>query len=115
MKFIVGLATGIVIGAAGAVAYSVKSGQDLRETFEGVRSDIQKGDFDALGSRLEKGFNDMQAQLDERIGQIRASTATDTASETLSDVMSDTVPEAVVEAAEQLDVAADEAAEAVSS
>ena len=31
MKFIVGLATGIVLGAAGAVAYSVKSGQDLRE------------------------------------------------------------------------------------
>ena len=76
MKFIVGLATGIVLGAAGAVAYSVKSGQDLRELYQGVRSDIEKGDLDALGARFESGIADLQAQMEERINQVKATAAT---------------------------------------
>jgi gas vesicle protein len=75
MKFIVGLATGMVLGAAGAVAYSVKSGQDLREAYQSVRSDIEKGDLDALGARFESGFAELQALMEERINQVKASTA----------------------------------------
>jgi gas vesicle protein len=76
MKFLVGLATGIVLGAAGAVAYSIRTGTDLRESFEGVRSDLEKRDFDALSTRLESGLSELQAVMDERLNQIKASTAT---------------------------------------
>ena len=71
MKFIVGFLTGVVVGALGAVAYSVQTGRDLREEFEGVRSDLSKGDLDALGARLESRVTEMQAILDERISQVR--------------------------------------------
>jgi hypothetical protein len=78
MKFILGLLTGLVLGAAGAVAYSVRSGRDLREAFEQVRSELEDRDLDALGARLEARFSEMQARLEERIGQARerATTAT---------------------------------------
>jgi gas vesicle protein len=71
MKFIVGLLTGLVLGAAAAVAYSVQSGRDLREAFEQVRSELEDRDLDALGARLEARFSEMQARLEERIGQAR--------------------------------------------
>ena len=40
MKFILGLLTGLVLGAVGAVAYSVPTGRDLREEYAGIRGDI---------------------------------------------------------------------------
>jgi gas vesicle protein len=97
MKFIVGLLTGLVLGAAGAVIYSVQSGRDLREAYEQVRSDLDNRDFEALGSRIEAGFAQMQAQIEEKIGQARdtaASTAdqvTDAAQRTAEDA-ADAVP-----------------------
>jgi gas vesicle protein len=84
MKFVVGFLSGLVLGAVGAVAYSVQSGRDLREAFDEVRSDLNKRDLEALGSRLEARFAEMQAQLESRIGQVRerATTAVDGAAET---------------------------------
>ena len=37
MKFILGLFIGAVLGAIGAVMYSVSTGRDLREEYAGVR------------------------------------------------------------------------------
>lgn len=83
MKFILGLLTGLVLGAVGAVVYSVQSGRDLREAFEQVRTELDNRDIDALGTRLEARFTQLQAQLDEKIGQGRekAATAVDEAAE----------------------------------
>lgn len=71
MKFILGLLTGLVLGAVGTVAYSLQTGRDLREAFEEVRSDLDRRDFDALGSRLEARVSELQARLEERIAQVR--------------------------------------------
>ncbi len=75
MKVVVGFLSGLVIGAVGAVAYSVQTGRDLREVFEEVRSEISKGDLDALGARVESAVAEMQVQLDTRIAQVRDLTA----------------------------------------
>ena len=66
MKFIVGLLSGLVLGAVGAVAYSVSTGRDLREEYAQLRGDIDNRDFDALGNRLEQRFNELQGMLQER-------------------------------------------------
>ncbi len=71
MKFILGLLTGLVLGAVGAVAYSMQSGRDLRDALDDVRADLGSRDLDALGSRLEARFAEMQAQIEARIGQVR--------------------------------------------
>lgn len=71
MKVVVGFLGGLVIGAAGAVAYSVQTGRDLREVLQEVRSEISKGDLDALGARLESSVAQMQVQLETRIAQVR--------------------------------------------
>jgi gas vesicle protein len=71
MRFVVGLLTGVILGAVGAVMYSAKSGRDLRETYDDIRSDLASRDFEALGSRLETRFSEMQAQLEQRIGEVR--------------------------------------------
>jgi len=71
MKFILGLLTGLVLGAVGAVLYSVQTGRDLREAVDQVRSELDNRDLDALGTRLEARFTQMQAQLEEKIGQAR--------------------------------------------
>lgn len=94
MKVVVGFLGGLVIGAAGAVAYSVQTGRDLREVLQEVRSEISKGDLDALGARLESSVAQMQVQLETRIAQIRE--------------LTNAAEEAEVEAAEV--EAADEAA-----
>lgn len=75
MKFITGLVTGIAIGAIGAVVYSVKSGQDLRESFEQVRAELDKRDIravDQLSARLEGRISEMQAQVEERLAQVKS-------------------------------------------
>ena len=64
MKFIVGVATGIVLGIAGAIAYSFKSDRDLREVFETTKSDIENADFDEMGKQLEARISEMQATLE---------------------------------------------------
>src|SRR5512139_4273601 len=71
MKFIFGLLIGLVLGAVGAVAYSIQTGRDLREAFDEVRSDLGRGDLDALGARLGSRVAEMQAQLESRISEVR--------------------------------------------
>ncbi len=107
MKFVVGFLAGLVIGAVAAVAYSVQSGRDLREAFDEVRSDLNNRDLEALGSRLEARFAEMQAQLESRIGQVRerATTAVDGAAETTQAAVAD-----AADAAETARAAAEEQA-----
>ena len=91
MKLVVGFLSGLVIGAVGAVAYSVQSGRDLREAFEEVRGDLSKRDLDALGARLETRVTEMQAQLETRIAQVRekAAAAMDEATPVVTDAVED--------------------------
>jgi gas vesicle protein len=72
MKFVVGLLSGMVIGAVGAVAYSVQSGKDLREAYESVRSDLSKRDLDQLGTRVESAVAEMQTRMDAQIAEVRS-------------------------------------------
>jgi gas vesicle protein len=71
VKFILGLLTGLVLGAVAAVMYSVQTGRDLREEFEGVRSDLSRRDLDALGARLESRVTELQAVLETRMSEVR--------------------------------------------
>lgn len=105
MKFIVGLLAGLVLGAVAAVAYSVQTGRDLREEFEGVRSDLSRRDLDALGARLESRVTELQAVLETRMSEVRerASAAMHEA-----DVAADTAEAA--EAAASAEAAAEAAA-----
>ena len=81
MKFIIGFLGGLVVGAAGAIAYSMQTGRDLREIVDDVRSDLSKRDLDALGARLEGRVSEMQKELEGRIAAIKekASAAVDEA------------------------------------
>ena len=88
MKFVTGLLTGIALGAAGAVYYSVRSGKDLRATYEDVRAEIDARNYEALGARIERGFAEIQAELEERLNQVRAgaNAALDEGADTIEDV-----------------------------
>jgi gas vesicle protein len=114
MKFILGLITGAALGAAGAVIYAGRSGQDLRETYETVKSDIDKRDFDALGSRLEARLAEIQSQIEMRFSEVRekataaiddAREAADTATEQASGAV-----EAAADAVESASQAAEDQA-----
>jgi gas vesicle protein len=111
MKFILGLLTGTVIGAVGAVAYSMQTGRDLRDAIDDVRADLNSRDLDALGSRLEVRFNEMQAQIESRIGQVRerAEAAAGNAGEAVEEKVDETV-EAAANAAETAQEAVEDAA-----
>jgi len=111
MKFILGLLTGTVIGAVGAVAYSMQTGRDLRDALDDVRADLNSRDLDALGSRLEARFNEMQAQIESRIGQVRerAEAAAGNAGEAVEEAVDETV-EAAANAAETAQEAVEDAA-----
>jgi gas vesicle protein len=110
MKLIVGFLAGLVVGAVGAVAYSVQSGRDLREAYQEVRDDLSKRDLDALGARLESRVTEMQTQLEARIAQVRekAATAIEDARAT-AEATAEAAGEAAAEANEQLEVVADTA------
>ena len=99
-----GSSPGWSLGTVGAVAYSVQSGRDLREAFDEVRSDLNNRDLEALGSRLEARFSEMQAQLESRIGQVR-----ERATPTVDDA-AETAKAAVADAAETAQAAVEEQA-----
>jgi gas vesicle protein len=109
MKLVVGFLSGLVIGAVGAVAYSVQSGRDLREAFDEVRNDLSRRDLDALGARLETRVSEMQAQLEVRIAQVREKAAAMDA----TPVVTETVEDAGDKAGSALDEVADVAEAAV--
>ncbi len=105
MRFAFGFLAGVLVGAAGAVLYSVQTGRDLREEYEQVRNDIQNRDMDALGARLESRFKELQSVVEERIAQAReaaegeAEAATEAAEEALG-AAEETIQEAAEEARE---------------
>lgn len=116
MKFVLGLLTGLVLGAAGAVLYSVRTGRDLRDAVDQVRADLDSRDLDALGARLEARFTQMQAQLEHKIGQARektpatvdqASDAAHSAAEQASKAATESVDRAVDAATDGASKAAD--------
>jgi gas vesicle protein len=108
MKFVVGFLAGLVVGAVGAVAYSVQTGRDLREAFEEVRSDLSRRDLDALGTRLEGRVTEMQAQLEARIAQVREKAAAAADEARAADAGGAPVAEPAAEAlGETLDIAQD--------
>jgi gas vesicle protein len=97
-----GLLTGLVVGAVGAVFYSIQTGRDLRDEFEEVRTQVQKGDFEALSNLLEDRFKELQTGLDERLAQFReaASKAADDAASTAKEAGS-AAKEAAKDAADE--------------
>jgi gas vesicle protein len=94
MRFILGMITGVVVGAATATYAASQQGQDLRGEFDRIRADFQQRDFDALGGHLEERFKELQTNLEERFAQTEEGV------------------EEAVEAAEQAEEAAEEAEEA---
>jgi gas vesicle protein len=101
MKFLMGLLTGIALGAMGAVWYSVQTGRDLRESFEAVRDELDRRDYEALGQRLETGFSQLQSQLEARMAMGREKAA----------AMAEDAQEAAGDAAEAAGEAAKDASE----
>jgi gas vesicle protein len=108
MKFITGLLTGVALGAAGAVYYSVKSGRDLRSMYEEIRAEVDAGNYEALGQRVERGFADIQAEIETRVNQVRAG-----ASDALEDA-DDAVDEARV-GLDEAESLVDDATDAIDS
>lgn len=94
MKFIVGLLTGLALGAAGAVAYSVTTGRDLREVYAELRSTIDARDSEAPGMRLEARFAEVQSRIEDRVAQVRGQAAP-----VVSDAAADQAPEVTLEVA----------------
>jgi gas vesicle protein len=106
MKFFMGLVTGMALGAAGAVWYSVQTGRDLRESFEAVRDELQRRDYEAIQQRLETGFAQLQSQIETRMGSARDDgTVADDAREMVGDVK-DAAGDAVESAKDAVDEAA---------
>ena len=107
------VATGIVLGIAGAIAYSFKSDRDLREVFETTKSDIENADFDEMGKQLEARISEMQATLEERINEVKANAqpVLDGAGEQIDAAVS-TATEAINKARGKADSAGDDLADA---
>jgi gas vesicle protein len=105
MRFAFGFLAGVIVGAAGAVLYSVQTGRDLREEYAGVRADIQNRDLEALGARLETRMREIQSMVEERVAQAREATeeadvAAEAALEAAEDV-GDAIAEAAAEGTDQ--------------
>ena len=100
-RFVLGLVSGIAIGAAAASLSQGQSGLDLRAEFDRIRSDLQQGDFDALGAHLEERFKELQANLEARFAEVQEAAAE----------MAEEAVEAEEEAAAELEEAAEEVAE----
>ena len=96
MRFILGAVAGFAAGMAASTLSSGKLGRELRDELEGIRADLEKRDFDAVGTRLEARFKDLQSGLEQRLAQ---------AGDAATDVAED--------ASETLESAADDAASAV--
>ena len=103
LRFIIGLVTGVAIGAAAATATQGQSGQDLRAEFERIRADIEKRDFEALGNHLEERFKELQASIEEKINEASAE------AEAAEDAAEEAADE--VEAGVEEEAASDDAAE----
>ena len=105
-RFVIGLISGIAIGAAAASLSQGQSGQDLRAEFDRIRNDLQDGNFDALGAHLEERFKELQANLEARFAEVQEAAAelADEAEEVAKDAV-----ETAEEVAEEAEEAAKEA------
>jgi gas vesicle protein len=95
MRFILGAVAGFAAGMAASTLSSGKLGRELRDELEGIRADLEKRDFEAVGGRLEARFKDLQSSLEQRLAQA-SDAATDVAgdaSETLESAADDAVSE----------------------
>lgn len=108
-RFILGLISGIAIGAAAANLSQGQSGHDLRAELDRIRSDLQQGNFDELGAHLEERFKELQSYLEARFAEFQESTA-EMGDETIE---AEDVADAAEEATEEADEATDKVAEAV--
>ena len=107
-RFVIGLVSGIAIGAAAASVSQGQSGQDLRAEFDRVRNDSPQVNFDALGAHLEERFKELQSNLEERFAVVEPS-ASDAADEGID---GEEAVEAAEDAAEEVIEEAEEAVEA---
>ena len=99
IRFVLGLVSGVAIGAAAANLSQSQSGQDIRAEFDRIRNDLQEGNFDAVGAHLEERFKELQANLEARFAEVQeaAADAADKADEAAEDAIEEA--EAVVEEA----------------
>ena len=74
-RFVIGLISGIAIGAAAAGLSQGQSGQDLRAEFDRIRNDLQDGNFDALGTHLEERFKELHAHHEARLAEVHEAAA----------------------------------------
>ena len=91
MRFIIGAMAGFAAGIAASTLSSGKLGRELRDELDGIRADLEKRDFEAVGNRLEARFKDLQASFEQRqaeAGDAAAGVAED-ASETLESATDD--------------------------
>jgi len=89
MRFYIGLATGVVMGALGAVAYSVATDTDLRQLFKQVQTELQNVDVEKIQASIQTGVADAQTQFDARMTEVRA--ATDSVVEKVSEAVESVV------------------------
>src|SRR5262245_44621158 len=106
MKFILGLFVGAVLGAVGAVMYSVSTGRDLREEYAGVRDEVMRRDFESLSNRLEQRFGELQTTIQDRVTQMQSAGTNGSAGEAIDDVK-DAASDAADDAAKAVGDAAD--------
>jgi gas vesicle protein len=103
MRFILGAVAGFAAGMAASTLSSGKLGRELRDELEGIRADLEKRDFDAVGTRLEARFKDLQAGLEQRLAQ-----AGDAATDVAEDA-SETLESAATDASEAIEDVVEEA------
>lgn len=106
IRFVLGLVSGVAIGAAAANLSQGQSGQDIRAEFERIRNDLQERNFDALGAHLEERFKELQANLEERFAEVQE--AADEANDAVEDAAEE-AEEAIEEAEAVVEEAAEEA------
>jgi gas vesicle protein len=99
IRFVLGLVSGVAIGAAAANLSQSQSGQDIRAEFDRIRNDLQERNFDAVGAHLEERFKELQANLEERFAEVQKA----------ADEADDTPEEAIEEAEAVIEEAAEEA------
>ena len=106
MRFIIGAVAGFAAGMAASTLSSGKLGRELRDELDGLRADLERRDFEAVGGRLEARFKDLQASVEQRLSQ-----AGDAAADMARDA-SDELPSAADDAAAAVEDVVEESAPA---
>jgi gas vesicle protein len=106
MRFILGAVAGFAAGVAASTLSSGKLGRELRDELDGIRADLEKRDYEAVGNRLEARFKDLQSNLEQRLAEAKepsqgaadiegdVAETLDTAAADVSEAVEDVVEEA---------------------